>query len=184
VGAGFHTDAVADMEIGDHPVPGKRLKVRRAWRNVPPMKRTLSAWFAGLLLAGLAITLGGCVSYERNLMPGRTLDGVKRFFVLSNQNDNHGLDHQIEAALQIRGNEASVGPLTMLPDDAQVVVSYEDRWEWDFGDHLIFLQITARDRRSPEPIVMVRFSAKIPKGKKTPEVVGQLIDQLLAGRKP
>jgi hypothetical protein len=148
------------------------------------MKRTLSAWSAGLLFAGLMTLLGGCVSYDRHVMSARGLDGVKRFFVLSNQNDNHALDHQIEAALKIRGNEATVGPLTMMPDDAQVVIGYEDRWEWDFGDHLIFLQITARDRRSTEPIAVVRFSAKIPKGRKTPAVVGELIDQLLAGRKP
>jgi hypothetical protein len=148
------------------------------------MKRTLSAWSSWLLLAGLMLLLGGCVSYDRQVVPGRSLDGVKRFFVLSNQNDNHGLDHQIEAALKIRGNEAEVGPLTMLPDDSQVVVSYEDRWEWDFGDHLIFLQLTARDRRSADPIATVRFSAKIPKGKATPAVVGELIDRLLAGRKP
>jgi hypothetical protein len=146
------------------------------------MKRVFSVWSAGLLLA--CLFLGGCVSYDRHDLREHGLDGVKRFFVLSNQNDNHGIDHQIEAALKIRGNEASVGPMTMLPDDAQVIVTYDDRWEWDFGDHLIFLQLTARDRRSSDPISTVRFSARIPKGKKTPVVIGELIDRLLAGRKP
>lgn len=147
------------------------------------MKRLFSARTAGLLLAGLMLLLGGCVSYDRHDVTGRNLDGVKRFFVQSNLNDNHGIDHQIEAALKIRDNEATAGPLTMLPDDAQVIITYDDRWEWDFGDHLIFLQVTARDRRTTQPISSVSFSAKIPRGKKTPVVVGELIDRLLAGRK-
>ena len=147
------------------------------------MKRAFSVWSAGLLFGGLLL-LGGCVSYDRNVVSSHGLDGVKRFFVLSNQNDNHGLDHQIEAALEIRGNEASVGPLTMLPDDAQVIITYEDRWEWDFGDHLIYLQLNARNRRTEQQIAGVRFSAKIPKGKAIPTVIGELIDRLLADRKP
>ncbi len=147
------------------------------------MKRALSFWSVGLLLSALLL-LAGCVSYERQVIAPKSLDGVKRFFVLSNQNDNHGIDHQIEAALKIRGNEATVGPMTMLPDDAQVVLVYEDRWEWDFGDHLVFLQLTARNRRTSQPLFMVRFSAKIPKGKKTPAVVGELVDRLLTDRKP
>ena len=147
------------------------------------MKHAFSVWSAGLLFAGLLL-LGGCVSYDRHDISAHGLDGVKRFFVLSNQNDNHGIDHQIEAALEIRGNAASVGPLTMLPDDAQVIITYDDRWEWDFGDHLIFLQLTARNHRTSEPLSTVRFSAKIPRGKTTPVVIGELIDRLLADRKP
>ena len=147
------------------------------------MKRAFSAWSSGLLLSALLL-LAGCVSYDKQAYAPKALDGVKRFFVLSNQNDNHGIDHQIEAALKIRGNEASVGPMTMMPDDAQVVLVYEDRWEWDFGDHLVFMQLTARDRRTNQPLSFVRFSAKIPKGKKTAVVVGELVDRLLADRKP
>ena len=147
------------------------------------MKRAFSIWSAGLLFAGLLL-LSGCVSYDSNVVSSKGLDGVKRFFVLSNQNDNHGIDHHIEAALKIRGNEASAGPMTMLPDDAQVIVTYEDRWEWDFGDHLIFLQLNVRDRRTDALLTSERFSAKIPKHKTTPVVVGELIDRLLADRKP
>ena len=144
------------------------------------MKRVFSI---GLAILGLLLG-GGCASYDHHVASERGLDGVKKFFVLSNQNDNHGLDHQLAAAFKIRGNEAEVGPLTMLPDDSQVVISYEDRWEWDFGDHLAYLQIIARDRRTGNPLATVRFSAKIPKLKTTPVVVGELVDRLLADRKP
>jgi hypothetical protein len=147
------------------------------------MKRAFSVWSAGLLFTTLLL-LAGCVSYERHVVPGKGLDGVKRFFVVSNQNDNHGIAQNIEAALKIRGNEAESGPLTMMPDDAQVIVGYEDRWEWDFGDHLNFLQLTVRNRKSGDLLASVRFSAKIPKGKTTAIVVGELIDRLLEDRKP
>lgn len=146
------------------------------------MKRLLPFPAAGLCWLTVLLFIG-CASYDRLQVPGRTLNGDKRFFVLSNLNDNHAIDHQIEAALQIRGNTADHGPMTMLPDDAQVIVTYEDRWTWDFGDHLLFLQIVARDRRSQQPVATVRFNAKIPSHQGTAGIVGELIDRLLAGRK-
>ncbi len=147
------------------------------------MKRAFSVWSAGLLFASLLL-LSGCVSYDSHVVPGKGLDGVKHFFVLSNLNDNHGIAQNIEAALKIRGNEAESGPMTMIPDEAQAIVSYEDRWEWDFGDHLIFLQLTARNRKTGDLLGSVRYGAKIPKGKTTAVVIGELMDRLLADRKP
>ncbi len=148
------------------------------------MKRTFSARPAGLLLAAGLAWLAGCATYDGQVMPGPGLNGAKHFFVLSNQNDNHAIDQQIVAALKIRGNDVDAGPLTMMPDDSQVIISYEDNWEWDFGDHLISLRLTARDRRSDQPLATVRFLAKIPRGKATPAIVGELVERLLANRKP
>ena len=96
------------------------------------MKRAYSFGLISLLVLG-ALCLTACSSYEAH--PGSAkVANQKRIFILSNQNDNNFLDTQIVAALKLRGYESECGPMTMMPDDTQVIVTYEDHWTWDFGD--------------------------------------------------
>jgi hypothetical protein len=132
----------------------------------------------------VALLLGGCASYQADVAPGPTMAGLQRFFVLTNQNDNHGLDRQIAAALQARGRTVESGPRTMMPDDTQAIVTYEQRWNWDFGDHLVFLQITVRHAKNDSTLGTAQFNTKIPAGKTTAEIVGELTGRLLGPAKP
>lgn len=128
-----------------------------------------------LLLLGL---LAGCATYEAKLERGLSLDGVQRYFVVSNPNDNRAIDHQIAAALKSRGYAAGTGPLTMMPDDTQAIVSYQDHWTWDFGDRLVFLQITVRDRKTSQTYATVKFSTKMPSGKSLSGIADELVGQI------
>ncbi|HWA24406.1 MAG TPA: hypothetical protein VG734_01940 [Lacunisphaera sp.] len=121
----------------------------------------------------------GCASYETHVDRNRSLTGVRHFFVIANANDNHGLNQQIVAALTARGLQAETGPLTMMPDETVAIVSYQDHWTWDFGDHLVYLQITMKDRKSGQPFGSATFSAKIPTRKTTAEIAASLIEQIL-----
>src|SRR4051812_38410801 len=94
-----------------------------------------------LFLAGLVTMLSGCASFDASVEAGRSLKDVHRYFIVSNLNDNHALDQQIATALRAHGHTAEVGPLTMMPDDAQAVVTFQDHWTWDFGEHLVYLRI-------------------------------------------
>ena len=123
--------------------------------------------------------LGGCASYSTQVDHGRSLKGIKRFFVVSNLNDNHAIDRQIVEALKAHDLEADSGPLTMMPDNTQAVVTFQDHWTWDFGDHLVFLQIAVRDRRSEQSFASITFSAKIPLREAASETVARVVDQLL-----
>ena len=89
-------------------------------------------------------------------------------------------DAKIVAALKLRGYESECGPLTMMPDGTEVIVSYEDHWTWDFGDHLAYLQIVARDRRTNQVYGSATFRAKIPTKKSIPKIIGELVDRILA----
>jgi hypothetical protein len=133
-----------------------------------------------LLLFGL---LAGCTSYEAQVEKGRAHAGVKRFFVLTNPNDGHAIDHLVAVALTNRGFEADSGPLTMMPDETEAIVSYQDRWTWDFGDHLVYLQIAVRDRKSIQAYANVVFSAKVPSHKHPADIVDDLVGRLLPGKK-
>jgi hypothetical protein len=145
------------------------------------MQRALSLGFAAWFVLG-TLLLAGCSSYEAH-PGGKGVAGQKRIFIQSNQNDNNFLDTQIVAALKLRGYESDSGPLTMMPDDTQVIVTYEDHWTWDFGDHLAFLQITARDRRTGQVYGTAVFKAKIPTKKSIPKIIGELLDRILADAK-
>jgi hypothetical protein len=130
----------------------------------------------------LALLLTGCSSYDTQVARGRTLDGVQRFFVLSNPNDNHAIDHQIAAALNNRGVQAESGPLTMMPEETQAIVSYQDHWAWDFGDHLVYLQITVRDQKTNQTYASVTFSAKVPTRRPLAEIADDLVGRLVSGK--
>ena len=134
--------------------------------------------FRGWLMLGMIFLLGGCASYSTHVDHGRSLKGIKRFFVVSNLNDNHAIDHQIADALKARNLEADSGPHTMMPDNTQAVVTFQDHWTWDFGDHLVFLQISVRDRRSEQSFAWNTFSAKVPLHEDPSVTVARVVDQL------
>jgi hypothetical protein len=131
-----------------------------------------------LFLFCLGLLLGGCASFDAQVEHGRSLAKVQRYFVVSNNNDNHALDQQIAEALKARGYVADTGPLTMMPENTQAVVMFQDHWSWDFGDHLAFLKIAVRDPLSEQSFATVTFNARVPGRENTPEIVSQLVDRL------
>lgn len=135
-------------------------------------------------LAGLAAALlAGCASYEQVIAPSASLDNVKHFFVLTNPNDSRGIAHQIVGALRVRDRRAETGPATMMPEETQMIVTYEDAWSWDFGEHLVYLQISVRDRRSNVPASTARFATRLPSRRSTAQIVSDVVEQVLSGQK-
>ena len=132
-----------------------------------------------LVLLGLALALGGCASYHAQMDRGRNLSKVQRFFVVSNLNDNHGVDHQIVEALKAHSREAESGPLTMMPDNTQAVITFQDHWTWDFGEHLVYFQLSVRDTESQQSFGTASFSAKVPLRENASVTIARLVDQLL-----
>jgi hypothetical protein len=133
-----------------------------------------------LFVTGLALALGGCASVDASVDSGRSLKKVQHFFVVSNLNDNHALDQQIAAALRAHDRTVEVGPLTMMPDEAQAVVAFQDHWAWDFGEHLVFLRITVRDPSASQSYAAVTFDARVPLHETPAATVKRLVDSLLA----
>lgn len=132
-----------------------------------------------LLLACAVFT--GCASTETKVVDkGRSLKGVQRFFVLRNLKDNHSIDKSIVRALQARGLEATSGPITLLPDNAQTVIVYEDRWAWDFGSHMVYLKLGARDPSAVFPYVTASYLKQVALSTDVDEVVSGVVADLLA----
>lgn len=136
-----------------------------------------------LLLFGWALLVGGCASYDARVQPGHSLTGLQRFFIVSSPSDNHALDRRIADALQARGLRTEIGPLTMMPDDTQAVVVYQDRWGWDFGDYLSYLQIDVRQPDKLQAFATVSFTATVPLSEAYAITVNRLVERLFTGKK-
>lgn len=102
-----------------------------------------------LLLAGLCAA--GCASLD---IQGRAnLGRHPRVFVEERLNDNLGIHRTIARELGALGYETATGPLTMMPDEAQLVVTYDARETWDFRPYLIELNVTVRPARDYNRVI-------------------------------
>lgn len=142
----------------------------------------MKIFVTSLLLSTLL--LAGCSSYVSVAEPGRSPTGYQRFFVKSNFDDNHGIDGRIVQALQDRGLKAEKGPLTLLPKEAQVVISYEDHWNWDFKTHLTWLRLYVADAKTEKRISTATFNGPAAMFTSTDEAVDRLLSKVLAAAKP
>lgn len=98
------------------------------------------------LLLGLALLATGCSSLTTESNPH--LAKYRRVFVETRLNDNLGIDRALVAELKALGYEAQLGPLTMMPDDNQLIVVYDAREEWDFRPYLIELNLSVRPAKN------------------------------------
>lgn len=99
-----------------------------------------------LLLLVVSFTLlTACSSTKIRRDPAIDLNQFTKFYVEKRLNDNHATDSLIAAELRSRGFEATNGHLTMMPEDIEVLITYDARWTWDFRSYLINLEITARN---------------------------------------
>jgi len=95
-------------------------------------------WF----LLGSAVLTAGCSSLTTSGHPH--LAKFRRVFIETRLNDNLGIDRLLMAELKALGYDAQYGPLTMMPEDTQLIVVYDAREEWDLHQYLIELNLSVR----------------------------------------
>jgi hypothetical protein len=124
-----------------------------------------------VLAAAAAFMLAGCASVSAQKTPGADLARVKRVYIEQRLNDNHGIARLLVEELQRHGKEASAGPLTMLPDDADAVLTYEDGWTFDFTTHMISLTVELREARRNQDRLATARSYRPSVTRKSPEEI-------------
>jgi hypothetical protein len=132
-----------------------------------------------LLLAFAALLAAGCTHLERLVEPGRDPAGLTEIFVARNLDDNHRLAERLAHALRSRGLSSASGPLTMLPPSAQAVLHYEDRWAWDFGEHMTHLRLDLHDPGAPRPYASAWRTRHVANSTDLDAVIAQVVDELL-----
>ncbi|HNC24264.1 MAG TPA: hypothetical protein PLU52_08670 [Opitutaceae bacterium] len=133
-----------------------------------------------LLLVCLAFVLTGCTSISTH--SSTSLKKYKRVFVEHLLTDNLRVDDLIVAELQRRGYEVAKGPLTMMPDGMDLVLSYNSRSEWDFRTYLIEMSVSVRTVISGEEIAAGHIYQPNIRLKSPPEMVQALIGPLFPPR--
>jgi len=126
------------------------------------------------ILLAFAFVLASCSSVDTHLAPKADLSHLKRFYVEHRLTDDHHIDDAIVAELQARGREASAGPLTMMPDGVEAIVTYEDTWTWDFRSYLLRLKIDVRHANTDKPLASGSYEQPTPVPKSPPAVVHKI----------
>jgi hypothetical protein len=128
-------------------------------------------------IALAALLFAGC-STALSTRKATDLTPFKRIYVESRLSDNHRLDEQIASELRALGYEATHGVATMRPDGVNAIISYVDRWEWDFKDYLIEIKIDVRDARSNKPLGTGSYYQASLKTKSSEEVIRLILTPL------
>jgi lysyl-tRNA synthetase class I len=129
-----------------------------------------------LLAATVALLVSGCTTHTWRSVTN--LSRFKHIYVEHRLTDDRHIDEMIAEELKRLGYEASYGPLTMMPDKADAVLSYEDRWEWDFKSYLIELSVYVRTARTNKKLADGTYYQQTLASKSPAHVVTQVITPL------
>jgi hypothetical protein len=130
-----------------------------------------------LIVAALAGLFSGCSSMTAR--KAIDLTRYKHIYVEQRLSDNHRIDEQIVAELKALGCDASCGVLTMKPDGVDAIISYEDRWAWDFKSYLIEFTLYVRDARADQPVAKGYYHQAGLATKSSEAVVKKVVGELL-----
>ena len=126
--------------------------------------------------------VAGCSSLATREVPAAHLNSYQNVFVEHELSDGRGVDQFIMRKLQAMGYTASTGPLTMKPVEAELVVTYQDYWTFDFTTYLVELNMQVRDARSGRELAIGRYFHPSITGGSTSDMVDPLVERLFRGK--
>lgn len=129
-----------------------------------------------LFLLPLAL-LGGCSSVSARKVVA--LDTFQRIYVVQRLNENHHLDELFVAELRRLGREASSGPLTMMPENTDAILTYDARWEWDFQTYLIELKMELHTMHTRKKLADATCLQPTIKPRAPESVIREMLQRLL-----
>lgn len=138
--------------------------------------------FAGILFA-LAALLAGCTSVDTRTDTAVDLGKFRHIYVESAANDSNHLDVLIAQELGRLGYDATSGVRTLRPDNAELVITYDSQWEWDFRTYLISLNVSVRGAEAGQLLGSGRIFHPGVTKKSPAEMVHEVITKLFPVRK-
>jgi hypothetical protein len=132
------------------------------------------------LLFALVLVTAGCTSVTVRTEPKFDLGSLHHLFVEQPFNENHHIDELIAEELRAAGRDASSGPMTMMPDNTDAVITYDSRWTWDFKSYLIELDITVHTIRGHKIVASGRYYQPSIRTQPPEVLVHELVTRLFA----
>lgn len=139
------------------------------------MSRSLRLYLLALA-AALAAVLAGCTTASTRKVIA--LDRFQRIYVERRLNENHRLDEVLVARLRALGRDASSGPLTMMPEKTDAVLTYDARWAWDFQTYLIELTVELHTVHPRKKLADGRYYQPTVRPKSPADVVRDVLEPL------
>ena len=132
-----------------------------------------------LLLIGCML-LAGCSSLTTH--QSGDLGSLKHIYVEHLLNDNYRMDESIAAELKALGYDASAGPLTMMPDNVDAIITYDARTAWDFKSYVIELNVLVKANFTEKILGTGRYYQASITTKSPEETVHEVITSLFKHR--
>lgn len=133
-----------------------------------------------ILLALAACCLASCTSVWTQRNPQVDLAKLTHFYVEHRLADDRKVDEAIVAELRSRGFEASAGPLTMMPDGVQAIITYRDEWAWDFRYYLMELSVNIRSTYRDQTLATGVYRQPTPLTKSPAQVIRTIFDPIFS----
>lgn len=107
---------------------------------------------AVIVLLAVGLFASGCAINRATatLDPGANLHAIKKLHVVKHDKDKHGVNELIVLKLQDMGLKATTEG--SVPADADALVTYADRWQWDITMYMLELTVQLRDPKDDFPI--------------------------------
>jgi hypothetical protein len=131
--------------------------------------------FTAIVLLALGI-VGCATALQTDPIPKELRTPSLLYFIENHGEDTRGIDGLIAQEIRSRGFEANSGPADARPAEFDVLVVYEDRWQWDMSEYLLFLRIDLRDPATN--VLLATGSSYQSSGARKPE--GQVVAQIIA----
>jgi hypothetical protein len=135
-------------------------------------------------LLALALAALGCMTdFQADPIPPERRVAETRYYVERHEQDERRLDVTIAAELAKRGVVSSSGTRAERPPDFDVLVTYEDRWQWDMSMYLLSMRIDLRDPKTNALLATGNSMQTSLARKPAPEVIARIVGGFF-GEKP
>ena len=132
-----------------------------------------------LISIGLVLLVGltsGCVTQlKSNVVPGANLKGLKNIYVVRLPADERGVERLIADRLNTMGYHATAGEKSSVPNEAEAIVTYQDKWYWDITMYMIQLDVQIRQPKT-EIAMATGHSLRTSLVRKSP---AEMVDEVL-----
>lgn len=131
-------------------------------------------------LAAFALLAGAGCTTSSSARKVVALDRFQRIYVETRLNENHHLDELFVTELRRLGRDATSGPLTMMPERTDAILTYDARWEWDFKNYLIELTFELHTVHPRKKIADAHYHQPTIRTKSPEDVIRELFGRLFA----
>lgn len=131
------------------------------------------------LLAGALLGLTGCASDKKaTIMPGANLGAIKSYYVVHYPSDNGKVNQIICDDLISRGYQATTGGALTAPTNTDALLTYQDKWMWDFTMYMLQLDMQIRNPKTDIPMAtgMAMHTSLVRRSPK--EMVKEVLDEI------